>query len=189
MAVVRTLNCDGSLTNFGFSVTDIDLEAGKIVNVVTSKLSETEPDKTKGVKKSTDDLFRFRTHWLELNRLIETYNVSYVIAEIPSGAQDSRAAFAFGGITALMSAVPVPLVAVTPREAKIAATGHPHADKEDIIQWAYKEWPHVEWFVSKRSNKMNIRTATGLYLANKNEHISDSLAIAVAGIPKLKTIF
>lgn len=188
MAVVRTLNCDGSLCNFGFSVTDINLDEGDIVDVITLKLSETAPDKTKGVRKSDDDLLRFRSHWLELNALIEEYIVDYVIAEIPSGAQDARAAFAFGGITALMSAVPVRLVPVTPLEAKKAATGHKHADKEDIIEWAFGRFPEAPWFLSKRSNKMNITTASGLFLANKNEHVADSLAVAMAGIPKLQSL-
>jgi hypothetical protein len=83
----------------------------------------------------------------------------------------------------MMACLPVPLVPVTPLEAK-AITGSKHADKEDIIKWAYDQFPLAPWFLSKRSNKMNIITPEGMYLMNKNEHVADSMAVVFAGLNK-----
>lgn len=182
---VNVAAIDGSLCNFGISVVKVDLTSKNINEVLTLKLSETEPDKTKGAKRSLDDLKRFNQHWVTINKVISDYDCKYAIAEIPSGAQDARASFAFGGITAMMACLPVPLVPVTPLEAK-AVTGSKHADKEEVIAWAYSKFPCADWFVSKRPNKMGIINHDGYYLQLKNEHLADSIAIAFAGLPKIE---
>jgi Holliday junction resolvasome RuvABC endonuclease subunit len=176
---------DGSLCNFGISVISYNEDTNTLGTVRTMLLSETAPDNTKGAKRSLDDLKRFNQHWTTINDVINKYECKFAIAEIPSGAQDARAAFAFGGITSMMACLPIKLVPVTPLEAK-AVTGIKHADKEDMIAWAYDKYPLADWFLSKRSNKMDIKTPAGLYLQNKNEHLADSIAVAFAGLTKLK---
>lgn len=175
---------DGSLCNFGISVCEVDFSSKSVERLLHMELSETEPDKTKGAKRSLDDLKRFEQHWITINKVIADYKCNYAFAEIPSGAQDARAAFAFGGITAMMACLPVKLIPVTPLETK-AVSGIKHADKEDMIAWAYEKFPAANWFVSKRPNKMGIIRHDGYSLQNKNEHLADSIGVAFAGLKKL----
>lgn len=180
---MNVLGLDGSLQNFGLCVGRINLDKKKLDGIVTLRLSKTSVDKS--IKRTVDDLARFRQHHLFIKDAIEEYNIELVFGEVPAGAQDARAAFAFGGVTALLASLPVPLVGVSPTEVKVASTGFKHADKEDIIEWAYQTYPYAPWITGKKANKMNIRTPEGLYLTNANEHLADSVGAIQAGLKKL----
>lgn len=184
MGFYNVVAIDGSLQNFGTAVVTVSSETKKIKEVLYLGLNKTAPSTDKKARKSYDDLARFQSHWGYINGIITKYDCKVAVAEIPSGGQDARAAFAFGGITAMMGCLPIPLTPVTPSECK-ASSGSKHADKEDMIQWAYQQWPDASWITSKRTNAMNIKTAKGLYLTNANEHLADSLGIAVAGLKYL----
>lgn len=184
MHTAKVLGLDGSLQNFGLAVATVNLDSRTIISVDDLVLSKTVKALGKGVKRSHDDLNRFRQHWYEINNLISKYNIELAVGEVPTGAQDARAAFAFGGVTALLAALPITLTEVTPSEVKIAATGHKHADKEDVIAWAYKNFPTAKWNTSKLPNKMDIRIPSGEYLTNNNEHLADAVAAILAGITK-----
>lgn len=181
MTIVNVIGVDGSLRNFGMAVASLNLDTNSF-DVITLILSETEKDNTKGVKRSHDDLARFGQHWDKINEAITEYDVKIAFGEVPSGAQDARAAFAFGGITAILSALPVPLVPLSPLEVKEGSTGRKHADKEDIMEWAYGQYPYVNWVKGNKPNKMDIRTEDGKYLTLKNEHTADSIAAIAAGV-------
>lgn len=177
------LGLDGSLTNFGIAVASVEVGTSDF-EVHHLILSRTKPSKVKGVRKSSDDLARFRQHVNVIHDLIDAYDVKFAVGEVPSGAQDARAAFAFGGITALLASLPVKLIEVSPTEVKIAATGVKHAEKEDIIKWAYGAYPNANWIVSNKSNALNLRTPEGKYLALSNEHLADAIAALKAGLIK-----
>jgi Holliday junction resolvasome RuvABC endonuclease subunit len=181
---VNVLGLDGSLQNFGMAVISLDWPSSKL-KVEALLLSKTKPNKAKGVKRADDDLQRFRQHWEEINCIITKYNCSFAFGEVPSGAQDARAAFALGGITAMLACVPLPLIAVTPREVKIAATGTPHADKPDMIEAMYKEFPNAPWITSKVKNAMAIQPTPTTYLTLANEHLADACAVVKAGLKKI----
>jgi Holliday junction resolvasome RuvABC endonuclease subunit len=184
---VKVLGLDGSLANFGMVVATVDWNEKTVVSVDELILSKTEKDKAKTTKRSDDDFKRFGQHWFTINSLINSHQVSYVIGEIPSGAQDARASFAFGGVTAILAGIDqgldVPVITVTPREAK-EATGNKHADKEDVIKWAYELFPDTNWIVSPRVNALNLQTKSGKYLTLANEHLADGVAIIYAGLKK-----
>lgn len=180
---VRVIGLDGSLQNFGMAVCTVNLDEKKIVSVDKLVLSKTKKDNTKGVKRSSDDVARFRQHSDLIKQTIDEYNVSFAIGEVPSGAKDARAAFAFGGVTALLASLPVRLVEVTPTDVKVASTGFKHADKEDIIEWAVNEFPDAGWIMGSKPNKMNIMIY-GKYVTNANEHLADSVAAVQAGLNK-----
>lgn len=182
MAIINTVGIDGSLTNFGFAVCSIDTVSASIVEVKDLILSETSKDNTKGVSRSADDLSRFQQHWQILTRAIDKYDVKVAFGEVPQGGQDNRSCFTFGGITALLACLPVPLVQLSPLQVKEGSVGVRYADKEDIIEWAYKTYPDANWFTSKRANNMNIKSADGLFLMKKNEHLADSIAAVKAGL-------
>jgi Holliday junction resolvasome RuvABC endonuclease subunit len=172
---------DGSLQNLGLAVVTLD-KAPSITGLIHLRLNKTAPTTNKKMRKSYDDLARFRSHWLCLEEVINKYDCKIAFGEVPSGAQDARANFAFGGVTAMYACLPVPFVPVYPLEVKEAATGYKHADKEDMIQWAYDKFPNGEWLSSNRKNKMLIKDAKGLYLKNENEHLADAVAVGFAGL-------
>lgn len=184
MSYYHAIAIDGSLQNMGIAVVVVSEHTNAITEVLSLKLNKTKATENKKLRKSYDDLDRFRSHWDFLNENIKKFDCKIAFAEIPSGAQDARAAFAFGGITSMMACLPVPLYPVYPLEVK-AATGTKHADKEDIINWAYQKWPYADWITSKRPNALNITTTKGLYLTNANEHLADALAVAEAGLKYL----
>lgn len=183
---VNAIFIDGGLQNFGVSVVTLNDTRNSISDLLTIELNSTAPSKVRGVKKSLDDLTRFQSHWCFVSNLISKYNCELAVAEIPAGAKDARASFSFGGVVGLLSCLPTPLIGVSALEAKEAATGFKHSEKEDVIRWAYSKWPDAGWITSKRPNAMEIQTKEGLFLTNKNEHMADSLAIGMAGIRKLK---
>ena len=184
---MKAICIDGSLQNLGLAVVTLDIDTPKITGVVNLHLNKTTPTTDKKMRKSYDDLARFQSHWLCLRNTIEEFNCEVAFGEVPSGAQDARAAFAFGGVTAMYACLPIPFIPVYPLEVKEAATGFKHADKEDMIEWGYKKFPDAGWLTSKRSNKMDIKTKEGLYLKNENEHLADAVAVGFAGIKYFKS--
>lgn len=186
---MHIIGIDGSLRNFGFAVFEYDTKLSAIDSLVTIKLSQTTSSKDKKLKKSSDDLIRFGQHYAEMCDLIKKYDIKTAIVEVPHGAKDARAAFAFGGVTAILSTLPklgLDLIQVTPKEVKEGSVGYSYADKEDIIAWAYKMYPDAEWQKSKRKNAMAIIDSAGLYLKNENEHMADAIAIVYAGKDQIK---
>lgn len=180
----NVIGIDGSLQNFGVAVVNVDETTLNINEVVKIELSKTKP--SKHLKKSVDDLARFQQHWNMVNRLIKMHDIQIAFAELPAGAKDARANFAFGAVTGMLACLPIPLITVTALEAKLASTGYKHADKEDVIAWAYSKWDDAGWTVSKRKNNYELLTDEGLYLAKENEHCADALAVTVAGLAKWK---
>lgn len=186
---MNILGVDGSLRNFGFAVFKYDSASSTLDGLVTLKLSQTEASKDKKLNKSTDDFNRFGWQFNYLTSVIHDYDIKTAIVEIPAGARDARAAFAFGGTTALYSTLPVlgvNVITVLPKLVKKKSIGIAHADKEDIINWAYNLYPEADWLKSKRKNAMNIRDSSGLYLKNENEHLADAIAIVHAGLDQIK---
>lgn len=179
---------DGSLQNLGLAVVEITANPlPEITNLIHLHLNTTKPDNSKKIRKSYDDLYRFRDHWNCLTEYITKYDCKIAIGEVPSGAQDARAAFAFGGVTAMYACLPIKFYPVYPLEVKEAATGFKHSDKEDMIEWAYARWPTANWITSKRSNKMDLKTKSGLYLTNANEHLADACAVGQAGLKYIES--
>lgn len=174
---------DGSLQNLGLAVLTVD--GDRIVGLQSLKLNKTKPSTDKKKRKSYDDLARFKSHWDFLNVEITKWDCKLAVGEVPSGAQDARAAFAFGGVTALYACSLIPFIPVYPLEVKEAATGFKHADKEDMIEWAFNSFPSGDWITNKRANKMNITTKTGLFLTNDNEHLADAVGVGFAGMKYL----
>lgn len=189
MSIVNVIGLDGSLANFGIAIAQVETGTWEILSVSSLVLSKTAKSQDKKVKRSDDDFLRFKQHWQEVVEIGNAHAVEYIFGEIPSGAQDARAAFAFGGVTAMLAGLAYfnkNVITVTPSEVKVAATGVKHADKEDIINSMYATFPDADWLVSKKPNAMNIKTADGKYLTNANEHLADAIGIILAGLEKVK---
>lgn len=176
------LGLDGGLKNFGLCVAYFD---NKNVHIEKLIISKTAPSKAKDVKRSIDDLTRFRQHAMIIRDTIQRWEIGIAVGEIPAGAKDARALYAFGGVLGLYASLDIPFIPVTPSDVKIAAAGNKHADKEDIIEAMYSRFPYANWITSKRANKMEIKSKEGLYLTPDNEHLADSIGAVLAGIEKL----
>jgi Holliday junction resolvasome RuvABC endonuclease subunit len=178
------MGLDGSLQNFGIAVGT--MEANELVSIQELILSKTGKSKDKKIKRADDDMSRFKDHIEVVEHLIKEHKPNYIFAEIPSGAQDARAAFAFGGVTAILAGLSLhnELVTVTPAEVKLAATGWKHADKEDVIAAIHGRFPDAPWITSKLKNAMCIEK-DGKYLTNANEHLADAVGTILAGMKKL----
>lgn len=187
MTVVNVLGLDGSLQNFGIAVARVDTDTNRILYVDRLILSKTLKSTDKKMKRADDDFARFAKHYSMVRTLATEFSVDCLYGEIPSGAQDARAAFAFGGVTALLSALSYDhkLITVTPAQVKLATTGMKHADKEDVIKAIHSCFPDAPWIKSKKPNALNIQDAGGFYLTNANEHLADACGTILAGLKKL----
>lgn len=180
------MGLDGSLQNFGMAIGVIDIGTKELVSVEGLVLSKTVKSTDKKLKRADDDFDRLRHHWLNIETLIASYKPYHVFGEIPSGAQDARAAFAFGGVTAMLAGLSLnnKVTTVTPAEVKLAATGWKHADKEDVIAAVFARFPDANWILSGKLNAMCIEK-DGKYLTNANEHLADAVGTILAGLAKL----
>lgn len=182
------MGLDGSLANFGIAVALVSGDGKEVMSVEHLIISKTTPAPKKAkVKRADDDFARFKQHWQNVTGVAKEYKVETMYAEIPSGAQDARASFAFGGVTAMLAGLSIDydVTTVTPAQVKIAATGDKHADKEEMIGAMYGLFPDAPWLISKKPNAMSIVTKDG-YLTNANEHLADSVGVILAGIEKQK---
>jgi hypothetical protein len=142
---------------------------------------DTEKDKSKQVRRSSDDLVRCQ-------KIIEVYHelvrpCTVVFAEIPTGAQSARAAFSFGAVTALVASCPVPVIQVQPSETKMATVGTKTASKEEMIEWANEAYPHgpFERYPKDKFVKGKLIRRAG-DIVDSEEHVCDAVAVAHAGI-------
>jgi len=184
MTFVRVLGLDGSLQNFGIAVGLVNKQTKELVSIENLVLSKTAKDSKS--KRADDDFQRFTQHLKKIEEECNKGKVAYIFGEIPSGSRDVRAAFAFGGVTAILACYGLynNVITVTPSEAKLAATGWKHADKEDVIAAMHGLYPAAPWITSKLKNSMCIEH-DGKYLTNANEHLADSIACILAGLKKL----
>ena len=68
-----------------------------------------------------------------------------------------------------------PLIEVTPTEAKKASVGRATATKDEIIDWAFKKYPNLNWLKSAQSKRPS-------KLTDANEHLADAIAVGHAGV-------
>lgn len=171
MAKIKFAALDGSLTNFGIARLTYDTLTGAL-EVTDLKLVKTEKSTQKSVRVSSDRLRRSR----EIAEVLrsELADAAVIFAEVPTGAQSSDAAFAFGIVVGLYASIPNPLVEVSPSETKMAAVGTKTASKQEMINWAVEKFPDANWRTVKRAGQLQPTL--------DNEHLADAVAIAHAGI-------
>lgn len=171
MSKIKFAALDGSLTNFGIAKLTYDTLTGELA-VDDLTLVKTEKAKNKTVRVSSDRLRRSKEIADTLRQ--ELNDAAVVFAEIPTGAQSSDAAFAFGIVVGLYASVTTPLVEVSPSETKMAAVGTKTASKQEMINWAVEKFPDAPWRTVKRAGQLQPTL--------DNEHLADAVAIAHAGI-------
>jgi len=162
---------DGSLRNFGMTKMSFDITSGAL-DILDLKLIETQKDKSKSVRASSDNLLRAQ----EIARGVDDFlkDVTVCFAEVPSGGQDYNAVLGFGITIGIYAGIKIPLLEVAPIETKKCTVGTRTASKQEMIEWASETYPNAPWLTTKRAGV--------LVPTLKNEHLADAAAICHAGI-------
>lgn len=168
---IPILTNDPSLSAWGMArmlldTDTLELELQELVLVKTKKT------KDKRARVSSDKLERATV--LSNAFLRMSKGVNAIFSEVPSGAQDSAAASAFGIVVGILAAAPIPITQVMPLETKDATGLGKNASKPEIIAWAVEKYPHPTWLRARGK-------ADGALIAD-NEHLADAIAVAEAGI-------
>jgi len=171
---IKIASFDPSLRNWGVALTSFNTDTGEIL---VSKLNLIQPDtipkkELKGVRKSSDDLRRARI--LHAGVADACAGCAIAIAEVPFGAQSSRAALSNGVVMGILSSIPIPLIEVTPAEVKLTTVGSKTASKAEMIKWATEKHPEAGWLMRKLKGEMVFK--------NDNEHLADAVCATYAGI-------
>lgn len=169
----QVIGIDPAFSNMGLVAADVDLSKPDTpgITVKRMELIRTEAQGGKTVRKSSEDLRRAIELHQGLQAFIAAAGVVHaVFAEVPSGAQDAKAARALGIATGVLASVPIPIIEVAPIEVKrLFATKGP-VSKQQVIEWAVKRWPSAPWLMHQGRRTLN------------NEHLADALATIVAGM-------
>jgi len=164
------LGNDPSLTSWGLALVEVDIDTLEM-NAKAIHLIKTEKSKNKTIRASSDKLLRARKLAMEFSEWEAKANLH--AAEIPSGAQSANAAYAFGLVVGVISHHRRPLIEVTPTEVKKSVTGYAGASKEEMVEWATTQFPHLDWPKGKKYCDK---------FAGDSEHMADALAIVHTAI-------
>jgi len=165
---MKVIAIDAAFANMGLAAASI--KNGKVLCHDLLLVSSEREDK-KVVRKSSDDLRRARLLVTELARWVDRHKPQIAFAEVPSGSQSASAARALGIAVGVIASCSVPVIEVSPMEVKrLFGAGKKGATKEQIIEWAVKQWPQANW---KRFQGR---------ITQNNEHLADAMAVVMAGM-------
>ena len=170
---IEVVGFDPSLRNFGFSRARIDIGTYSITpSDLFLSVTESKSKVAKVVRANSHTLNRARQHYKHMIDFAKGARLAFV--EVPVGSQSASGAMSNGVCFGLIAACPIPVIEVTPTEAKLAATGSKIASKAKMIEWASELYPNLPWIRTKRGGIMVPTLA--------NEHLADSLATIHAGV-------
>lgn len=169
--IVKIVGIDIGLCNTGIAKASLNLDSMCLV-IDDLILIQTEPSKIKSVRRNSDDMRRAKI----IHDAVQFYTkeTSFAIAEIPTGSQTARAAFAFGICIGVLSGSPIPIIQVQPTEVKLATVGKKNATKDEMIAHAIKAHPDAPWLTHKSKGAI-------VYNAD-NEHLADAVSVIYAGL-------
>ena len=171
---INAIAIDAAFANMGLARVRIE-HTGKEwkVDCLDLQLVKTEGSgDRKVVRKSSDDLRRAT----ELVWALRSFSAGSTIAfaEVPSGAQSAAAARGLGIAVGVLGACPLPIIEVSPMEVKRLFGVNRKVTKDEIIEWAVKEWPKAPW--------LRAHNRKGGSIVKANEHLADAMAIVKAGM-------
>lgn len=170
---INIVGFDPSMSNFGCCNAAVDIDTLEIT-VTNLTLFKTESEAKKGVIKQSDDLRRARE--VRQGMLSVCNGMALAVSEIPFCDPNGYASANFnsGLVTGVLASLELPLIQVFPADVKIAAVGHRHAAKGEMVEWALKKHPEAPWITRKLKGK--------LVPTKANEHLADALAAIYAGV-------
>lgn len=189
---IKVVGIDPALSNFGIATAIVDLDDPENYEISDLKLAQTKDGKIVRFKKTKegklvkvrempkgdsvglDDLRRAQI--LSSAFMDAAKDADIVIAEIPIGSQSSRAMASYGVSIGVLSSCPVPLIGVSPSEAKLAGCNDTTATKHEMIEAATKLFPDAPWLRGK-CKKEGEHPIIG-----DNEHLADACFIIRAGL-------
>lgn len=171
MSKVKILGIDPALSNMGLAIAEYDLLTGQL-EMKELRLIQTEGTKVKQVRKNSDDLERARQMHDGLQDAAK--NCWMAVAEIPTGTQSARGAMSNGIALGVLASCPIPLIQVQPTEVKVSTVGVKTATKGEMIEWAMRKYPALNWLMRKSKGQM--------VPMNDNEHLADAVAIIETGL-------
>lgn len=189
---IKVLGVDPALSNLGLAIAEVDLDDpenyqvydliltqtqdGKVEKLVKGKDGKLKKKKVmpKGTSVGSDDVRRAKI--LSTAFMKAASQVDLVIAEVPIGSQSARAMASYGVSVALLGSCPVPLIKVSPSDAKLAGCNDTTATKQEMIDAAVSLFPDAPWVRGKTKRK-------GVYpIIGDNEHLADACFIIRAGL-------
>lgn len=171
---LKVLGIDPALRNFGFAIATIDIDEDRIISVDDLVLTKTEDDAGKKVRRNSDDLRRARQLEAALWRLSDPNKVDIAFAEVPVGSQSARAMASYGICIGVLAACRCSMIEVTPTEVKLNAVGTKTATKNEMIDWAHRQFPDAPWLTRMQGGEK--------VLKNENEHLADAIGAINAGL-------
>ena len=167
MSRLKFIGIDPALSNLGMCRGWIDLDTLEW-EVEELQLQETKPVKSKVVRKSSLDYDRCRELFEAQVEFAQGADFAFV--EMPIGSQSANAMKSYGACIMLIATLDCPLIQVSPSEVKFRAVRDKNATKEEMIAWATKKFPDINWL--RRGEKILL----------KNEHLADSIGVVNAGM-------
>lgn len=164
---IRIIGVDPSLRNMGIATGRLNIETFEW-EVDLVQLHKTEKSKIKTVRKSSDDYDRCRILYEALSSAEKKADLAFV--EMPIGSQSADAMKSYGACIMAIASLNIPVIQVTPTQVKVRAVNDKNATKEEMIQWAYSQFPNINWLRS------------GKRLIAANEHLADACAAINAGL-------
>lgn len=166
--MMKFVAIDSSLANTGVATGIIDQNGKPIVKSL--KLVETKKTKNKQVRASTDTIDRCRQTYKFVDEILKEERPHVIFVETPSGSQSSSGMKSYGATCQLIASLTPAPIELSPTEVKVLTVGNKTASKADMIEWAHKLYPNLEWHWHAGK------------LQNKNEHLADAVAIVHAGV-------
>lgn len=168
---INVVGFDAAFANFGIAHATVDLDTHD-VEVEHLNLIETKADKSKTVRKNSDDMRRASLVHKAMLEACEGKAVAF--AEVPTGSQSARASWSLGIAVGLLAACPLRIIELSPSEVKLNSVGIKTATKQEMIDWAVREYPNANWLMRKSKGVMVPK--------NANEHLADAVAVIRAGV-------
>ena len=164
---MKVLSIDPSLRNTCLVYSEIE-DGG--IRILDSWTIETQKNKNKQVRASSDLIQRCDALHRTVNYYIEKWNPQIIFVETPSGSQSASGMKNYGVSCYLIATLRPRAIEVTPTEVKMASVGTKTASKNDMIAWAFEKHPEAPW---KLRNDFPLA---------KQEHMADAIAIIYAGM-------
>lgn len=166
--MLKFVAIDSSLANTGVAIGTIDSLGNPTVERIL--LTETEKSKNKQVRASTDTIDRCRQTFKFVDQILKDIKPHVIFVETPSGSQSSAGMKSYGATCQLIASLNPAPIELSPIEVKVLTVGSKTASKLDMINWAHKLYPNLEWYWHAGK------------LQGKNEHLADAIAIVHAGV-------
>lgn len=138
------LTNDPSMTAWGWSV--IDWEG----NICATGCIKTAPEhKKQRIRKGDDTVRRVSEINQELVRIIKTYNVTYLLSELPHGSQNASAATMIGIVIGIVQTISntmdLGVEWYGENDSKKAVLGKQSATKTEMVSAIKKLYPNMMW--------------------------------------------